>query len=436
MLLVATEDISANTELFKVGSSCILATRTSDLFSNFPISLFSDYLHKPWQNLILVLIYERFQGKESRWEPYIQLLPKEDNFDTLMYWTNDELAELQASAIVDKIGKNEAEQMFAQDILPVIEQYKDVFHGRNFPEFRWTKEEIMTLCHNSASIIMAYAFDLENDKSDETADEDGYVTDEDEVTMPKGLVPMADLLNADADFNARLFKEENGMSMRAIRDIKKGEEILNDFGQHPRAELLRRYGYVTDKYAKFDVVEIPSDLVIEVVDDAIPYPKGNILERFTFLLEEDITPDGFIIDRADDEDDEGEKAAGNESSLPPTRLPTDLLETISYLLADSSIWKKWQKRLTGSQKHALNAKVHNVVKQICNKRLEQYPTSASEDQKLLKQGDLSKRHRFAVEVRSGEKRLLEEAASLASDISETLTDDNIDAPPSKRTRIV
>lgn len=44
--------------------------------------------------------------------------------------------------------------------------------------------------------------------------------------------------------------------MKAIKPIAEGEEIFNDYGEIPRADLLRRYGYVTDNYAPFDVVEV------------------------------------------------------------------------------------------------------------------------------------------------------------------------------------
>jgi len=43
--------------------------------------------------------------------------------------------------------------------------------------------------------------------------------------------------------------------MKAIKPIQEGGEIFNDYGEIPRADLLRRYGYVTDNYASFDVVE-------------------------------------------------------------------------------------------------------------------------------------------------------------------------------------
>jgi hypothetical protein len=50
--------------------------------------------------------------------------------------------------------------------------------------------------------------------------------------------------------------------MTAIKPIAKGEEIFNDYGSLPRADLLRRYGYVTDQYKKWDVVEISMEDII------------------------------------------------------------------------------------------------------------------------------------------------------------------------------
>lgn len=63
--------------------------------------------------------------------------------------------------------------------------------------------------------------------------------------------------NADADRNnARLCCDNEDLEMRAIKPIAKGEEILNDYGQLPRSDLLRRYGYVTANYGQYDVAEI------------------------------------------------------------------------------------------------------------------------------------------------------------------------------------
>ena len=65
---------------------------------------------------------------------------------------------------------------------------------------------------------------------------------------------------------AHLVQDEKTVTMTAIKQIRAGEQIFNDFGELPRSDLLRRYGFVTDRYRKWDVVEIPLTLIIECID--------------------------------------------------------------------------------------------------------------------------------------------------------------------------
>jgi SET domain-containing protein 6 len=51
----------------------------------------------------------------------------------------------------------------------------------------------------------------------------------------------------------------------------------------------------------------------------------------------------------------------------------------------------------------------DVVAKALTAKIAQYPTSMEEDEKLLLDGSLEKRLRMAIEVRLGEKRLLQEA---------------------------
>jgi SET domain-containing protein 6 len=55
--------------------------------------------------------------------------------------------------------------------------------------------------------------------------------------------------------------------MVSLKPIMQGEEIFNDYGQLPRSDLLRRYGYVTDHYKLWDVVEIEADLIIRIISE-------------------------------------------------------------------------------------------------------------------------------------------------------------------------
>lgn len=64
--------------------------------------------------------------------------------------------------------------------------------------------------------------------------------------------------------------------MLATRPISKGAEIFNDYGPLPRSDLLRRYGYLTDNYAKYDVVELPTSMIVE---EASRYPSWDADEQ-------------------------------------------------------------------------------------------------------------------------------------------------------------
>lgn len=157
----------------------------------------------------------------SKWAPYFAILPRQ--LDSLVFWSDSELAELQASAVTKKIGKSTADVGFSTHIAPI-----------------GLANCSMDLCHQVASTIMAYAFDIPDvsesqaPRGSRTEGEDGLESDdeEDERTV-LSMIPLADLLNANADLNnARLIcDDEEVLEMRTIKPITKGEEILNDYGR-------------------------------------------------------------------------------------------------------------------------------------------------------------------------------------------------------------
>lgn len=72
--------------------------------------------------------------------------------------------------------------------------------------------------------------------------------------------------------------------MVALKPIGRGEEIFNDYGQLPRSDLLRRYGYIKDSYKKWDVVEIDIEMIIDTAD-AHTGLEGSLKEaRVSFMI--------------------------------------------------------------------------------------------------------------------------------------------------------
>lgn len=205
--------------LFTIPRAAIINTETSDLAKRIP-DVFATTIPDDtdgeaddedgetsgppdnWVSLILVMIYEHLQGEKSRWKPYFDVLPTE--FDTLIWWSEKELDWLQASSIVGKIGKDDADSMFRARVLPVIEKNSEVFYPDGSQ--RLSEDELLLLAHRIGSTIMSYAFDLENDDDDAGQDEEEEWVEDREGKILMGMVPMADILNADAEFNVSVFQ--------------------------------------------------------------------------------------------------------------------------------------------------------------------------------------------------------------------------------------
>ncbi|KAK1053164.1 Ribosomal lysine N-methyltransferase 4 [Friedmanniomyces endolithicus] len=291
--VLAKENIAEDEELFAVPRSSILTISTSKLPAEVKTQL-----DDPWLGLIAAMVYEYQRGSESMWEPYFAVLPVD--FDTPMFWSDGELDSLRGSAVVDKIGKLSADTAFREQVIPVIRQHGTIFHADDMSD-----DDLTSLCHRMGSTIMAYAFDLEKPSPTDPHDqEDGWEEDEEESeSMSKGMISLADMLNADANRNnAKLYYEEDKVVMKSIRAIKVGEEIFNDYGPLPTADVLRRYGYVTSKYAQYDVVEVSLQLIKDVAKEHMRMSDRDLEHRTRYLDDEEVLDDCYDISRSCNED--------------------------------------------------------------------------------------------------------------------------------------
>lgn len=205
IMAVALEDIPADTVLFTVPRNGIINMETSELKEKLPdVFLRPDEVMEvddkpqqdPWSSLILVMMFEYFKGDGSKWKPYMDVLPA--SFETPMFWSDAELNELQASATRTKVGKTDAEEMFHAKILPVLRANPETFPSSQ----SYSDEDLVKLAHRMGSTIMSYAFDFQNEDEEDEEDEEEWVEDR-EPKSTMGMVPMADILNADAEYNVR-----------------------------------------------------------------------------------------------------------------------------------------------------------------------------------------------------------------------------------------
>ncbi|KAH8107781.1 SET domain-containing protein [Cristinia sonorae] len=421
----ALTDIPEGHTLFTIPRNLTLSTRTSSLPKLLGKQAWKEFkLHVGWAGLILCMMWEEEQGEKSRWSGYLADLPS--TFDTPMFWTSEELKELQGTAVVDKIGRDDAERDYREKLMPAALSRPDLFPSekllkyytleryhvmgsrilsRSFTVLKWngmTEDEDAMVADADTSIGSGMDVDmpdtpdepqldgteLQEDDDEESEDED--MEDPGDVSM----VPMADMLNARFESeNAKLFYEEHELKMITTKAIKAGEQIWNTYGDPPNSDLLRRYGHVdlvplrtplSGMGNPADVVEVRADLVVTAVNGA-GKAVGDSQERVDWWLE--FTDDDTFVIQSDCD------------------VPDELISLVLLLMLPAADWTKTQRKQK-LPKAKLNLDIIPIISSLIERRLAEYPTSIQEDETLLRSSSLSVNKRNAVIVRLGEKYIL------------------------------
>lgn len=325
-----------------------------------------------------------------------------------MFWSDVELTELQASPVVSKVGRDEAEAMIRTKILPVIRAHADAFFPAGSQPL--TDDELIQLAFRMGSVIMAYAFDLEKeDDDDEEGDGEGddeWVEDR-EGRSTLGMVAMADVLNADASFNTHIEHGENALTATTLREIKKGDEVLNYYGPLSNGELLRRYGYITAAHERWNLVDLSWESILAALKGQLGVLKEGEWEKILGALDEDDMEESFVIEYgAKDPDSEGRV----EDVSTSVSVPEELVEQAKEML---KVVKKVHQEAV-PDKTARDRIIYSAVATAIDERTKEYNTTLDQDQMLYQNSNgWSQRKRMAVFVRMGEKRILMQAAQQA-----------------------
>ncbi|KAI9455472.1 SET domain-containing protein [Lactarius psammicola] len=421
---LALRDLQQGHTLFSLPRDLTLSTRTSSLP---PLIGEEDWkkhgLHMGWAGLILCLMWEAAQGESSKWSTYLMSLPI--TFDTPMFWGSEDLEQLKGTAILDKIGKEQAEIDYVNKVVPILRSRTDLF-GAEHPDPRFSLEayHVMGSCilsrsfqveaqpqvdgsHTPALAHEGAEMDLDNSSSiphgnDDTEDiEDNVGSDDGDSDDPANvaMVPMADMLNARYGCaNAKLFYEDRDLRMVTTRSIRQGEQIWNTYGDPPNSDLLRRYGHVDQVPLAdgglgnpADIVEIRADLVIEVVVQIYPECAGpRSVERVDWWLEEG-GDDVFVVDSSND-------------------VPEEISSFVRLLVMSAPEWEK-AKRKSRLPKPKEDEVTLSVTADVVRRRLTEYPTTIEDDEALLGTEQVPKKPiplnlKHAIVVRLGEMRIL------------------------------
>ncbi|KAI0256356.1 hypothetical protein BJV78DRAFT_1171281 [Lactifluus subvellereus] len=419
----ALRDLQQGHTLFTLPRHLVLSTRTSSLRSLVGETEWRKYgLHIGWAGLILCLMWEAAQGESSKWSPYLASLPIA--FDTPMFWSSEDLEQLKGTAVLDKIGKEQAENDYSDKVVPLLKSRTDLFGMKHpNPHFSLEAYHIMgsrilsrsfrveaqsaidgtgsnkTPAHEEVEMCLDEPSSLASNHNPESGSEemedDEENDDDDDDPGNVAMVPIADMLNARYGCeNAKLFYEEHDLRMVTTRSIRQGEQIWNTYGELPNSDLLRRYGHVDQVPLPdggfgnpADIVEICANLAMESTVQKYPDLAGWCSERVDWWLEggEDV----FVVDYSNE-------------------LPEEMTSFVRLLMMSAPEWEK-TKRKSKLPKPKVDDAVLSVAVDVVRRRLAEYPTAIGDDEALLggeREKPMSLNLRNAVVVRLGEKRIL------------------------------
>lgn len=197
--------------------------------------------------------------------------------------------------------------------------------------------------------------------------------------------------------------------MKAIKPIQEGEEIFNDYGEIPRADLLRRYGYVTDNYASFDVIEFS---LADICRSAgLPNSDVESQPRLQLLEEHDLLDDGYVIPRP------------SPNATLEDILPMELVALLTTLCQSPEEFEQRRSK-NKPPKPSMDAPQAGLLYKLLQTKQSHYATSLANDMQLLSsltppqapaalEGS-SRRLKMALQVRIGEKEVLQALLGMLS----------------------
>ena len=196
--------------------------------------------------------------------------------------------------------------------------------------------------------------------------------------------------------------------MKATKPISAGEQIFNDYGPLPRSDLVRMYGYITDNYAQYDVVEFSHDTLLEVVGKKHNMSNKSWLKRQEQLDELGLLDDGYAIPRPEQNIKNFEDA-----------IPGQLHMLLQALCTNGNYSEAIRK-----PKNAVTIEEAALLQAVLTKKLSEYGTSYGADEAIWKTlqsepksapiptGCNAHRYIMALQVRMGEKEILRQLIQL------------------------
>ncbi|KIJ11785.1 hypothetical protein PAXINDRAFT_101548 [Paxillus involutus ATCC 200175] len=473
---IALCDIPTGHTLFTLPRALTLSTRTSPLPALFGLGAWRVHrLHRGWVGLILCIMWEDAWAHEraadgdsedktntnAKWAPYIRTLPS--TFDTPMFWSAEELEELKGTAVIDKIGRDDAERAYWESVVPAIKvrTYGDfpqvssnsslfdlnssprpapvtTAHHRPiitqyplvqtspvlFPPSHHDKWYTLDAYHCAGSRILSRSFTVsrwtDDGEGEGEGDHEGEGADDAEEEVPGANTSLGSAMEVD---DPQQPSHEDAGSVSDSHSEDEDEEDPSDVAMVPMADLLNaRWGSENAKLFYEPLVlrmtttkEIKQgEQIFNTYGDP---PNSDLLRRYGHvdLVRLDSASSDSACGKNEDVRMSDNNVRTDSIDVKSMGNPSDVVEIRADLAVEvvrgfgSGSKKDMDERIEwwldeGEDEYVVSTSFRRLVSRL----LGVGPSGSADDERLLP-GILTKHRRDALVVRLGEKRILRDA---------------------------
>jgi len=327
-------------------------------------------LLSPKHSYLSSYVLQEKRKKDSKWEPYLDMLPKEMRSFPI-FFTPEEKKWLEGSPFLDQVEERLSDMTKDyKNICTAVEEFSQF----SFEEFAKTRMLISS---------RIFGINIHGGKTD-------------------GLVPLADMLNhkRPQQTSWEYSDKREGFIIESKENIERGEQVYDSYGKKCNSRFLINYGFIVENNdgnevpikitldesdplynVKLKLLGGSTSKTIRVCDDL---SERNMMHFFSFLRFVQYEGDPMTLykfqfaqnaKRNDEDDDDANSFQG--TNIPPISLSNE----------------------------------KSVLKRIMDQaliQLKKYPTTYEEDLKILEnqKDKMSWNNRNCVLMRSGEKKIL------------------------------
>lgn len=188
--------------------------------------------------LILAVVYERLQGRNSKWAAYMDSWPEHPT--SPVWWDEEQLAKLGSPVVADQV---EGLQEYLSNTYDSIFPYLHKKYPKQYPAGKATLEMLTWAALN----VWGRAFD--------SSAQDPVKKDR----RTWAMIPFADLVNHGSHIES-FYGDSNGkgpFKCWATQCMTEGSEILQSYGSHRSStHFFLYYGFISTGYLRADYISL------------------------------------------------------------------------------------------------------------------------------------------------------------------------------------